>query len=212
MRLQAQTAAAPPDVLVLSNGDTLHGKFVNAIDGKVTFHCDPLGDITLDWDKIKELHTSGDFAVFNKNEKYRERKALPLFPPARSKWQISRSPCTRKTRQAPRPFQSPTRNSSWTKPPWTSSSIIIPASSAGGMEQRPPALPLSRQPRIQYAISGALDLVRVVPTASWLSPRNRTSVGFIGSYGKITQPAYTIPGHASNFRSRSGHQVRSLPR
>ena len=46
----------------------------------------------------------------------------------------------------------------------------------------------------QYAFSGAIDLVRVVPTASWLSPRNRTSVDFIGSYGKITQPSYTIPG------------------
>jgi hypothetical protein len=46
----------------------------------------------------------------------------------------------------------------------------------------------------QYAFSGAVDLVRVVPTASWLSPHNRTSVGFIGSYGKITQPSYTIPG------------------
>ena len=58
LRLAAQAAAAPPDVLVLVNGDTLHGKFVNAIDGKVTFHSDPLGDVNLEWDKIKELHTA----------------------------------------------------------------------------------------------------------------------------------------------------------
>jgi len=49
-RLLAQAAAAPPDVLVLSNGDTLHGKFINVINGKVTFHSDPLGDVTLEWD------------------------------------------------------------------------------------------------------------------------------------------------------------------
>jgi hypothetical protein len=30
-----------------------------------------------------------------------------------------------------------------------------------------------------------------VPTVSWLSPRDRTSVDFTGSFGKITQPAYT---------------------
>ena len=36
-----------PDILVLSNGDTLHGKFVSEIAGKVTFHCDPLGDVSL---------------------------------------------------------------------------------------------------------------------------------------------------------------------
>ncbi len=55
---QSKTVPDPaPDVVVLSNGDTLHGKFVSAIGGKVTFHSDPLGDIALTWDKIKELHT-----------------------------------------------------------------------------------------------------------------------------------------------------------
>jgi hypothetical protein len=44
----------------------------------------------------------------------------------------------------------------------------------------------------QYTFSGGVGLVRVVPTASWLSPRNRTSIAFLGSYGKITEPAYTI--------------------
>jgi hypothetical protein len=40
----------------------------------------------------------------------------------------------------------------------------------------------------QYAFSGAVGLVRVVPTVTWLNPRDRTTVGFIGSYGKITEP------------------------
>ena len=42
----------------------------------------------------------------------------------------------------------------------------------------------------QYTFSGGIGLVRVVPTVDWLDPRNRTSVDFTGSYGKITQPAY----------------------
>jgi hypothetical protein len=49
--LSAQDAG--PDVLVLSNGDILHGKFVSEIGGKVTFHSDPLGDVTLEWGKSK---------------------------------------------------------------------------------------------------------------------------------------------------------------
>jgi len=32
-----------------------------------------------------------------------------------------------------------------------------------------------------------------VPTVSWLSTRDRTSIDFLGSFGKITQPAYTDP-------------------
>ncbi|MGA8042445.1 MAG: DUF481 domain-containing protein, partial [Terracidiphilus sp.] len=46
----------------------------------------------------------------------------------------------------------------------------------------------------QYTFSGGVGLVRVVPTANWLSPRNRSSLGFTGSYGKITQPAYVAAG------------------
>ncbi len=43
----------------------------------------------------------------------------------------------------------------------------------------------------QYTVSGGIGLVRAVPTVSWLNARNRTSVDFTGSFGKITQPAYT---------------------
>ena len=41
----------------------------------------------------------------------------------------------------------------------------------------------------QYAVSGSVGLVRVVPTVAWLDSRNRTSADFSGSFGKITQPA-----------------------
>src|SRR5579863_9056893 len=45
----------------------------------------------------------------------------------------------------------------------------------------------------QYTVSGGIGLVRTVPSVSWLNPRDRTSFDFTGSFGKITQPAYTIP-------------------
>jgi len=38
------------DVLVLSNGDTLHGKLVSEVGGKVTFHTDSLGDVSVERD------------------------------------------------------------------------------------------------------------------------------------------------------------------
>ena len=56
----ADKALPLPDTLVLSNGDTLHGKLVEEAGGTVTFHCDPLGDVKLTWDKIKELHAGGE--------------------------------------------------------------------------------------------------------------------------------------------------------
>jgi len=68
------------DVLVLSNGDTLHGKLVNASGGKVTFHSDALGDVSIAWDKIKELHTTGSYAVLNKNVKTYGKKTAGTIP------------------------------------------------------------------------------------------------------------------------------------
>src|SRR5215469_4663872 len=65
------------DVLVLSNGDTLHGKLVNAVADKVTFHTDPLGDVTVDWDKVRELHSSQDFAVLQKNARLKRHSIFP---------------------------------------------------------------------------------------------------------------------------------------
>ena len=62
---------------MLSNGDTLHGKFVSEIAGKVTFHSDPLGDVSLGWDKIKELHTSQKFAVLDDTGESRRQESRP---------------------------------------------------------------------------------------------------------------------------------------
>ena len=65
---------------MLSNGDTLHGKLVEEAGGTVTFHCDPLGDVKLTWDKIKELHAGENFAMLNAEMKNRSKKAAKNLP------------------------------------------------------------------------------------------------------------------------------------
>jgi hypothetical protein len=60
----------------------------------------------------------------------------------------------------------------------------------------------------QYTFSGGIALARVEPTASWLDPNNRTTINFNGSYGKITQLAYTSEGvfyPATNSKSAIYH-------
>src|SRR4051812_38141283 len=72
--------SADPDVLVLNNGDTLHGKLVNASDGKISFHSDSLGDLSVSWDKIRELRTAGSYAVFDKAIKIHTKKEAGSIP------------------------------------------------------------------------------------------------------------------------------------
>jgi hypothetical protein len=181
-----------PDTLVLSNGDTLHGKFVSEISGKVTFHSDPLGDVTLEWSKIKELHTTGTFAVINKNVKIRSRKKSASIPTGTlDVTNQSLSLHTESAAPAPIPvadaafimdkgtldkqlFHSPGFLSGWNGAATAGAAIVTATQN-------------------QYTFSGGIGMVRVVPTVSWLDPHNRTSFDFLGSYGKITQPSYTIP-------------------
>jgi Protein of unknown function, DUF481 len=182
-----------PDVLVLSNGDTLHGKFVSAIQGTVTFHSEPLGDISLTWDKIKELHTGQKVAVIDKSVKLSGRKnkgniptgtvavenktiviqpesgpALPPIPEANAPYVVDLTTLDKQINHTP-PFLA-----GWNGAATAGASIVNATQN-------------------QYAFSGAVGLVRTVPTVSWLNPRNRTSIDFLGNYGKITEPAYTTP-------------------
>jgi hypothetical protein len=186
--------ATTPDVLVLSNGDTLHGAFVSEIAGKVTFHSDVLGDVSLGWDKIKELHSSQKFAVVNDQEKPLGRKAerrmvtgsidvvdqavtirpegapaQAAIPVEHAQFIMDAATLDKQLNHEPGFFQA-----------WTG------AATAGGT--------LVTATQNQYTFSGGIGLVRTVPSVSWLRVRNRTAVDFAGSIGKTTQPAYTNPG------------------
>ena len=191
-RIEAQAKPAP-DELVLSNGDTLHGTLVSSADGKITFHSDPLGDVTLGWDKVKELHTNGKFAVLGKNEnalKKKEAAQIPVGTLEMSNQSVAVHPAN-----APAIAPIPVGNAQF---------IVDEAALNQQLHHRPGFFAgwngaataggsLVAATQNQYTFSGGLGIVRIVPTVTWLRPQNRTSAAFTGSFGKITEPAYTIP-------------------
>jgi hypothetical protein len=180
------------DVLVLSNGDTLHGKLVNEIGGKITFHTDSLGDLAVSWDKIKELHAAGSFTVLDKDVKRGSKKHAAQVPAGSI--DVVDGSVTVRAANAPPPIA--VKNAQF---------IVDAASLDKQLNHGPNFLTgwngaatagatLVQATQNQYTVSGALGLARTVPTVSWLNPRNRTTFDFTGSYGKITQPAYTANG------------------
>src|SRR5580658_436541 len=74
-KLPAQPAPAKPepDVLIFTNGDKLVGHFAGSTGGSVTFNSDMLGEIHVDWSKIKELRSSTKFAVIRKGVTIRHK-------------------------------------------------------------------------------------------------------------------------------------------
>ena len=187
---EKSVADAAPDVVVLSNGDTLHGKFVSEINGTVTFHSDPLGDLQLSWDKIKELRTGQKFAVISNKFKIRAGSKLPNLPVGTV--EVSSDTLT----------IHPENGEALTPLPVKDVPFILSQDMLnhdihhkrgfidgwGGSATAGAGLVTATQN--QYAVSGGVSLVRVSPPVDWLRRRDRTSLNFTGSFGKITQPGY----------------------
>ncbi|MGH9589840.1 MAG: DUF481 domain-containing protein [Terracidiphilus sp.] len=184
------TTSSGPDVLVLNNGDTLHGKLVSAIGGKVTFETEGAGDITLSWSKIKELRTGENFAVLSNNSGLRTRKqqgAIPAGTLVMENQQIT---------------VHPSGGSALAPMPVAGAQYVIAANQlekeatgrpsllAGWSGAATAGATVVTATQNQYTFSGGLGLARVVPPVTWLARRNRTAIDFVGSFGKITQPAY----------------------
>ncbi|HEX4758097.1 MAG TPA: DUF481 domain-containing protein [Terracidiphilus sp.] len=193
----AQDKAAPSagsDVLVLANGDTLHGKFVDEIAGKVTFHSDVLGDVSVGWDKIKELHSNQKFAVLSDEQKSRRKSDVRKMP--EGSLDVADQTVTLHPENAEPAAPIPVKHAQYIMDAATLDKQVNHepgffaawngAATAGGT--------LITATQNQYTFSGGVGLVRTVPTADWLDPRNRTTIDFTGSFGKITQPAYRSGG------------------
>jgi hypothetical protein len=199
---QAKPAAAPaPDVLVLSNGDTLHGKFVSELAGKVTFHCDPLGDVSIGWDKIKELHTAEKFAVLDKNVKIHGRKPQGQIPVGT--FDVENQALVLHTDNGMSLPPLPVANAAFVvdQPTIEKQAFHDPSFFTGWNGAATAGATIVTATQKQYTFSGGVGLIRAIPTVPWLNPRNRTAIDFSGSFGKITQPGYdATPGDPASFQ------------
>lgn len=196
MRAAAQAAASPdasPDTLVLSNGDTLHGKFLGEAGGTVTFHTDPLGDVSVPWEKIKELHSAEKFVVLDKNVQLRNREAarnVPVGTVAMTEQNIQLQPAGKP------PVVTPVKDAPYIvdEASFDKQALHNPGFFVGWTGAATAGATIVDATQKQYTFAGGIGLVRAVPTVPWMDPRNRTSIDFLGSYGKITQPGYFAGG------------------
>src|ERR1035438_6649661 len=81
LQLAAQGPAPGPDTIVFVNGDKLVGHFVSSSGASVKFKSDVLGDITVDWSKVKELHTASKVAVIRKGVQLGKHSDTAAIPP-----------------------------------------------------------------------------------------------------------------------------------
>lgn len=188
---QKQNAASGPDVLVFTNGDRLQGKFLHAVGGSIEFHSDMLGNVSIPWSKIKELHTNSRLAVLPGSVTVRHgivRGKVPVGTLSLSNNTITVHPI------APAPaVDIPVKHARYVldemilKKELRNHPNIFQAWN-GSLTGGATVLEATQQ---EYTFAGAIHLERTVPTVSWLNTRSRTIFDLSGSYGKIKQPGYT---------------------
>jgi hypothetical protein len=187
--------ATPPDVITFTNGDQLSGKLLREVGGTVVFHSDIVGDINVSWDKIKKLHSSSKFAVLQHGVGVHVINKPASFVQgtisvADSKIEVNTGDSTVLIEQVPvKSAQYIVDQTTFNRQLQSDPGIF-----AGWNGTLTAGTTIVQATQNQYTFTGSAGLARIVPTVSWLDTRNRTTLDYSQTYGKITQPAFTSGG------------------
>lgn len=177
-------AASQPDEMILNDGEKILGHLEKSTGSTVTFKSDILGEVSVDWSKIQELHSNQKFAVIPKGEKLSKENAqkVPTGTVSMQDQKLSLG----ETAQPPVPvgnvanlvnqsaFQKAFQPTNFLQG-WT-------GGATGGIS-------LTESTQKNQTFTGAINLVRTVPDVDWLDLSSRSLINFNEAYSKLTQPA-----------------------
>jgi len=168
--------------------ERLVGHLVGASGTAVTFKSDLLGNVTVDWSKVKELHTQGPYTVLSKDLKLRTHMDTSSIPQgvleATDKTitvtPSGAAPKTVPVSEADKVLEEATFQEE-VEPPH----IGFRHGWAGTITAGASLVEATQQ---STSFTGAVSLVRAIPVETDFPPRNRTIFDFSGSEGHVTQP------------------------
>lgn len=186
--LHAQGAKPGPDTIIFLNGEKLAGHFVSSTGAAVVFKSDALGDLTIDWKKVRELDTNAKVAVIRKGVKLSKRQSPGDIPQG--------SLAMRDQNLVVTPEGAPAQSI----PVANAEHVLDAAAFQKALSTTPgffsdwagtitAGATLVQATQDNRTFNGAVTLVRAEPTEDWLNPSYRTSFNFTTSYGELTQPA-----------------------
>jgi hypothetical protein len=175
------------DVMVFTDGERLMGKFVRSNGGSAIFKSAAIGEITVDWSKVKELQSSQAFAVIPKNvvlTRNADTSKIPRGKIAVADQKITVTPGTGQPQvvavaDADHVIdQTSFENAVQHNPGFFSD--------YGGTVTAGASLVQATQQSRTFNV--AINLVRAIPDVDWLRRRNRTIFNFSTTYGTLQQP------------------------
>ncbi|HWX38537.1 MAG TPA: DUF481 domain-containing protein [Candidatus Sulfotelmatobacter sp.] len=185
--VRSQASKPEPDTVVFPNGEKLIGHFEGFIGGSAKFKSDTMGEITIDLSKVQELRTSQKYAVIKKDVRLARGDKDGMIP-------LGTLTVTNKTVQVDPGGGKPSE----TIAEGDLGNVVDEASfhkafghpnilqDWGGEASVGVSLVEATQNSVSF--NSSIALIRAIPTAGWLEPRNRSLLDFSDSYGKVTQP------------------------
>jgi hypothetical protein len=186
----ALPAAKPqPDTVVLNDDEKLIGHLLRANAAAVVFKSDLLGEVTIDWSKIKELHTAGRYAVVEKRIKLGRHPDTAGIP--KGSLDVAGQTITVHAEPGAATQSIPVANTG---------NVVDEATFTKDVEHSPGLLQawngavtagasLVEATQESRDYTGAVHLVRTVPAENWLDPRDRTTFDFSAVSGFVAQPS-----------------------
>ena len=176
-------AKLPPDLLVFTNGDQLTGKLERATGNNVVFKSDMAGELTVPVDKIRELHAGAEFVALRKSNR------LSPTPLATGTATFTATEVNIQPENGP-PKAIPVGDLGFLVEASTYARAVDRR--AGPLEGWSGAFTggfsLVRSTQKSTSFTAAANLVRSIPTVSYLPTRNRTTVNVTETYGSEATP------------------------
>jgi hypothetical protein len=178
---------AQADVLILKDGEKVIGQLEQASGDSVVFKSEALGEVTVKWTDIQELHSSQVFAAIPKDLKLHSKQDTAKVP--QGTVSLTDQTLEVQTKGAPPPATIPVSNLGHL----ISQSNFEKALARPGFFQSwkggaTAGLSLTEATQKNRSFTGALNLVRAVPSEDWLDLRDRTIFDINEAYGKTSQP------------------------
>ncbi len=162
---------------------------MKSVGSSLTFKSDALGDITVDWSKVKELQSSAKVAVLPKNEKLQKRADASSVPQGTLSMQDQQLHLTAAPPVPPKSIpvgdigeivdQAGFQNALLHQPGFFEAwkgAVTVGASVVNATQD-------------SESFNGAVSLVRAIPTETWLEASNRTILNLSAAYGEVSQPS-----------------------
>ena len=179
------SASAPSDTITFINGDTLKVELKDATSDGVTFKSPVVGELTVKWEKIKEVKSDRDFAVLAKNEKLKRKTASSVAP--QGPISIADNKVEVHTPSGSKTLPVPETNHVIDKAAFDKAINHTPGLLSGWTGSATADVSLVRATQNQTTFTGGVSLVRAIPSVDWLAPRNRTLIDYNQSYGSTSQ-------------------------